>query len=76
MKSLISVIIAVVVSGCSSFPSKQEPVCSGTANVGGKSTTVQIYGVRKVSNQTQYRAGYPFNWQWIGKDNFKSTTCR
>ncbi|RCG81272.1 hypothetical protein CSB66_2082 [Enterobacter hormaechei] len=43
--------------------------------VGGQETTVQIYGIRKVVEQTQYRAGYPFNWQWVAANNFKSNTC-
>ncbi|WP_446667805.1 phage exclusion lipoprotein Cor, partial [Klebsiella pneumoniae] len=27
------------------------------------------------AGQTQYMAGYPFNWRWINKNNFISTTC-
>ncbi|MCF2327623.1 phage exclusion lipoprotein Cor, partial [Enterobacter hormaechei] len=26
-------------------------------------------------NQTQYRAGYPFNWSWVSANTFTSTTC-
>ncbi|MFU0448671.1 phage exclusion lipoprotein Cor, partial [Pseudocitrobacter faecalis] len=50
-------------------------VCSGIALVGGQENTVQIYGVRKQNNQTQYRAGHPFGWHWVSKNNFISTTC-
>ncbi|EGQ5255856.1 TPA: cor protein, partial [Enterobacter hormaechei] len=25
--------------------------------------------------QTQYRAGYPFNWSWVSANTFTSTTC-
>ncbi|WP_423750438.1 phage exclusion lipoprotein Cor, partial [Citrobacter freundii] len=31
----------------------------------GLPQSAQIYGVRKVANQTEYRAGYPFNWRWV-----------
>lgn len=62
-------------SGCSGILEKQEPVCEGVALLSGKETTVQIYAVRKQQGQTQYKAGYPFNWQWISKNNFTRTTC-
>ncbi|WP_431625965.1 phage exclusion lipoprotein Cor, partial [Enterobacter hormaechei] len=26
--------------------------------------------------QTQYRAGYPFNWRWVSANTFTSTTCK
>ncbi|BCL41799.1 phage exclusion lipoprotein Cor [Enterobacter roggenkampii] len=48
---------------------------TGTAMIGGQENIVQIYGVRKQSNQTQYRAGYPFNWSWVSANTFSSTTC-
>ncbi|AVZ14803.1 cor protein [Enterobacter hormaechei] len=57
--------ISSVLSGCAGLLDKQDPICSGVAMVGGQETTVQIYGIRKVVEQTQYRAGYPFNWQWV-----------
>ncbi|WP_417639809.1 phage exclusion lipoprotein Cor, partial [Citrobacter sp. FR21TF1AD3979] len=22
-----------------------------------------------------YRAGYPFNWRWVNKNNFTSSNC-
>lgn len=52
----------------------QQPICTGTALLGGQENIVQIYGVRKQSNQTQYRAGYPFNWSWVSANTFSSTT--
>lgn len=64
-----------LVSGCSGFLEKQEPVCQGTAVISGQVSIVQIYGVRQQANQTQYKAGYPFNWQWVSKNNFTRTTC-
>ncbi|MBC3945830.1 cor protein [Erwinia persicina] len=64
-----------LLSGCSGILEKQEPVCEGVALLSGKETTVQIYAVRKQQSQTQYKAGYPFNWQWISKNNFTRTTC-
>ena len=48
---------------------------TGTAMIGGQENIVQIYGVRKQSNQTQYRAGYPFNWSCVSANTFSSTTC-
>ncbi|HAU4329628.1 cor protein [Citrobacter freundii] len=75
ISSVITVLSAILVAGCAGILEKQEPICSGMAVVGGQDTTVQIYGVRKVVEQTQYRAGYPFNWQWVAANNFKTTTC-
>ncbi|EDV0261189.1 cor protein [Salmonella enterica subsp. salamae] len=72
---LICVAGAFMLSGCSGLPAKQEPICSGTVIIGGQENTVQIYGVRKQNNQTQYRAGYPFNWRWVSKNNFISSSC-
>ncbi|WP_431625569.1 phage exclusion lipoprotein Cor, partial [Enterobacter asburiae] len=28
------------------------------------------------NNQTQYRAGDPFNWRWVGANTFTGTTCK
>ena len=76
MKKLVALALgALMLSGCAGVLEKQDPICSGTAIVGGQETTVQIYGVRKQNNQTQYRAGYPFNWRWLAANNFKTTTC-
>ena len=72
----LSIILGVLlVSGCSGFFEKQEPVCEGVALLSGKETTLQIYAIRKQANQTQYKAGYPFNWQWVSKNNFSRTSC-
>lgn len=75
-KLLICVAGALMLSGCAGVLEKQQPVCSGTAIVGGQENTVQIYGVRKQNNQTQYRAGYPFNWRWVSANTFTGTTCK
>lgn len=73
---LLAISSVIYLSGCSGFIEKQEPICTAQANIGGTDTTVQIYGVRKVANQTQYKAGYPFNWKWVSKTNFTSNTCK
>ncbi|WP_336996081.1 phage exclusion lipoprotein Cor [Leclercia sp. UBA7405] len=77
MNKLIAVIfVCLTLSACSgSVLEKQEPVCEATALLGGQQQTVQIYGVRKVANQTEYRAGYPFNWRWVSKNNFTTSSC-
>jgi uncharacterized protein YceK len=77
MKNMILCLaVAVLLSGCAGVIEKQQPVCSGTALIGGQENSVQIYGVRKQNNQTQYRAGYPFNWTWVNANTFTSTTCQ
>lgn len=65
-----------MLSGCAGVLEKQEPICSGTAIVGGQENTVMIYGIQKQNNQTQYSAGYPFNWRWVGANTFTGTTCK
>ncbi|MEG6454555.1 phage exclusion lipoprotein Cor [Enterobacter cloacae] len=75
-KLIIFLAVALSLSGCAGMLEKQEPVCSGIANVGGQENTIQIYGVRKQNNQTLYRAGYPFNWRWVSANTFISTTCK
>lgn len=74
-KIMMVIGLAVLVSGCSGILEKQAPVCSGKALIAGQETTVQIYGVRKVASQTQYKAGDPFGWRWVSRSNFTSTTC-
>ncbi|MFS8331102.1 phage exclusion lipoprotein Cor [Escherichia coli] len=77
MKRLIICIAgALMLSGCAGVLEKQKPICSGTAYMGGHENTVMIYAVRKQNNQTQYRAGYPFNWRWVGANTFTGTTCK
>ena len=73
---IIPVIVCLVLSACS-IPvlEKQKPVCQAESVLGGQPQLVQIYGVRKVANQTEYRAGYPFNWRWVNKNNFTSSNC-
>lgn len=73
---IISMAIALMLSGCAGVLEKHEPICSGTAYMGDHENTVMIYGVRKQNNQTQYRAGYPFNWRWVSANTFTSTTCK
>lgn len=50
-KLIICVAGAVMLSGCAGVLDKQEPICSGTAMIGGKESTVQIYGVRSQTKQ-------------------------
>lgn len=73
---LLAISSVIYLSGCSGFIEKQEPICTAQANIGGTDTTVQIYGVRKTLDQTQYKAGYPFNWKWVSKSNFIASTCK
>lgn len=76
MKWVILLFSVLLMSACSGALKKENPVCTGTILMGGQESTVQIYGVRTQNEQTQYRAGYPFNWRWIGKNNFINTTCK
>ncbi|HAT8000574.1 TPA: cor protein [Citrobacter braakii] len=77
MKNIIIPVIACLVFSACSGPvlEKQKPVCQAESVLGGQPQLVQIYGVRKVANQTEYRAGYPFNWRWVNKNNFTSSNC-
>lgn len=69
---IIPVIVCLVLSACSEpVLEKQKPVCQAELVLGGQPQSVQIYGVRK----TEYRAGYPFNWRWVNKNNFTSSNC-
>ncbi|MDT3751450.1 MULTISPECIES: phage exclusion lipoprotein Cor [Citrobacter] len=73
---IIPVIVCLVLSACSGpVLEKQKPVCQAEFAPGGLPQSVQIYGVRKIANQTEYRAGYPFNWRWVNKNNFTSSNC-
>ncbi|WJW92831.1 cor protein [Enterobacter pseudoroggenkampii] len=54
---ILCLAVAALLSGCAGVLQKQHPICTGTALIGGQENIVQIYGVRKQSNQTQYRAG-------------------
>lgn len=74
---IIAVIASIAITACSApIVEKQEPVCQATALLGGQPQSVQIYGVRQVAKQTEYKAGYPFNWRWVNKNNFTHTTCK
>ena len=78
MKIKLMILLGVVVlSACSgAILEKQTPVCQATAMLGGQPQTVEIYRVRTVANQIEYRAGYPFNWRWVNKNNFTTSTCK
>lgn len=76
MKFLLIFSAILALSACSGILERQSPVCAATAMIGGQETSVSIYGVRKIANQTQYQAGYPFNWKWVSITNFTSTTCQ
>lgn len=75
MKYVALLISILFISACSGVLKKEQPICTGTVLIGGQESSVNIYKVRKVAGQTQYKAGYPFNWQWVGKNNFIRTTC-
>ncbi|EOT8963926.1 TPA: phage exclusion lipoprotein Cor [Escherichia coli] len=69
-------LLCCLLSGCSSsLLEKQSPVCEAAIVVGGQEQTVQVYGIRQVANQIEYKAGYPFNWRWVSKNNFTRSTC-
>ncbi|HBU9823892.1 TPA: cor protein [Citrobacter freundii] len=73
---IIHVIVCLALSACSGHVlEKQKPVCQAESVLGGQPQSVQIYGVRKIANQTEYRAGYPFNWRWVNKNNFTHSNC-
>nr|WP_246875393.1 cor protein [Pantoea ananatis] len=72
VKKIALLILVALLSGCQTLPPTQ---CTATASIGGQDTTVQIYGVRKQANQTQYYAGNPFGWKWVSKNNFTHSTC-
>lgn len=78
MKIKLMILLGVVVlSACSgAILEKQTPVCQATAMLGGQPQAVEIYGVRTVAKQIEYRAGYPFNWRWVNKNNFTTSTCK
>ena len=76
MKFLLIFSAILALSACSGILERKSPVCTATAMIGGQETSVSIYGVRKVANQTQYQAGYPFNLKWVSKTNFIRTTCQ
>lgn len=75
MQKTIIIILALAVSACAAIE-KENPVCTATANIGGSGLSVNVYDVRKVLSRTEYRAGYPFNWRWVSKSNFISSTCK
>lgn len=75
MKYIALLLSLVFISACTGTLNKEQPICTGTALIGGQESAVNIYNVQKVAGQTQYKAGYPFNWQWVGKNNFIRTTC-
>ncbi|WP_423236958.1 phage exclusion lipoprotein Cor, partial [Citrobacter freundii] len=56
MKNIIIPVIACLVLSACSGPvlEKQKPVCQAEIVAGGLPQSVQIYGVRKVANQTEY----------------------
>lgn len=72
MRVLIIIASAILLSACQTLPPS---IYSGTALVGGQEIGVDIFAVRKIANQTQYRAGPPFDWHWVSKNNFTKTTC-
>lgn len=74
MKKLIAVIAAAfALTGCA--VQKMEPICEASVKMAGGEYSVSVYDVRKVGKQTQYRAGYPFNFQYVNKANFTKSTC-
>ena len=77
MRKYIWVFLApFMIAGWSSIPPRQPAVCTASAMIGGQMTTVQIYDIKKINGQTKYRAGYPFNWKYVIRNNFSRSTCQ
>lgn len=73
MKKLVLLLgVTLTLSACQKLP---EPVCYGKAMVGGSSTSVPIYAIKKEGKYTLYRAGSIFNWRWVGQGAFTSINC-
>ncbi|WP_446676466.1 phage exclusion lipoprotein Cor [Pantoea piersonii] len=72
MRAFILSVSIMILAGCKSLPPQQ---CTATARIGGQDTSVPVYGVRTVGNQTQYYAGSPFGWKWVSKNQFTKSTC-
>ncbi|WP_249415307.1 cor protein [Citrobacter sp. RHBSTW-00570] len=75
MKIILIVLAFLSLTACSGTLEKKLPLCTATAMIGDQETDVLIYGIRKIVNQTQYQAGYPFNWRWVNKNNFTHSNC-
>lgn len=65
--------ILFLLAGCS--VTKVEPICTATYHNSGMDYSVNIYDFKIVNNRTYFKAGYPFNWTWVSKSNFKDSTC-
>lgn len=75
-KNLGVLLICCLLPACSEgLLEKQVPVCDAVTIMGGQEQKVMIYGVREIANQTEYKAGHPFNWRWVSKNNFTKSTC-
>ncbi|ABP60891.1 hypothetical protein [Enterobacter sp. 638] len=77
MKRILIVMACLFIISVCTGPllEKQQPVCQASAMLGGQPQSVQIYGVREVANQVEYKAGYPFSWRWVNKNNFTRSNC-
>lgn len=73
MKTLIMICAAFFLSGCANMPSK---ICDATYINSGMEYSVPVFGVADVNGHKMLRAGYPFNFQYVSVDHFKSTTCK
>lgn len=74
-KLAVLLLASLIITGCAGVLEKQAPICYGTALIAGQETSIPIYDVRKQVKQTQYKAGDPFGWRWVGSSNFTDTTC-
>lgn len=73
MKTLLLACVVAVLVGCSTMPGK---ICEATYHTGGMDYAVPVYGVADFSGHKMLRAGYPFSFQYVSVDHFKSTTCK
>lgn len=77
MKKIITLgIVVILLSACSGMLKKQEPICTASLYMAGQNYSVSIYEVRNSAGHTEYKAGYPFNWKWVNKNNFTKSTCQ
>lgn len=77
MKKIIMLgMAAMLLSACTGMLKKQDSMCTASAYIAGQNYAVSIYEVRTSAGHTEYKAGYPFNWKWVNKNNFTHSTCK
>lgn len=73
MKKLITIIAAAfILTGCSSMP---ERTCTAIYESGGAKYSVSVFGSKMRGEEMLLRAGYPFSFNYVSENNFKSHDC-